>query len=84
MRIGPQIRELVDIVAEVGQVGQLFLVDQVIAHFQLHVGDDTDEVGVAASFPVSVYCSLYMAASIAHRLQRVCHAGVAVVVSVDA
>ena len=84
VRVGAQVGKFIDVVAEVGQVGKLLRRHEVIAHFELHVRDDANEVGVAAALAVAVDGALYVGTTVSNRLQRVCDAGVAVVVGVDA
>ena len=84
VRVGAQVGQFVDEVAEVGQVGKLLRRHEVVAHFELHVGDDANQVGVAAALAVAVDGALYVGTTVSDRLQRVCNASVAVVVGVDA
>ena len=53
-------------------------------HLELEVGNDADQVGVAAALAVAVDGALHLRAAVAHCLQRVGDAGFAVVVRVNA
>src|SRR5690606_14063590 len=84
VRIGVEVGHLADVAAQLDQLAQILLRYAVVAHLQLQVGNDADDVGVAAALAVAVDRPLHLRAAVTHRLQRVGHARLAVVVGVDA
>ena len=80
--VGDEVEELVEQVRGLGQPGQRG--QAVVPHLELEVGDDRDEVGVAAALAVAVHRALDHRRPGAHARERVGDADARVVVAVDA
>ena len=81
---GHQVGHLADVVGDLRQARELLVADAVDAHLQLEVGDDADQVGVAAALAVAVDRALHLRAPASTAASDVGHRQVGVVVGVDA
>src|SRR6266851_2784053 len=69
---------------DVAQLAQVLGRDALEPHLQHEIGDDRDEVGVAAALAVTVDRPLHVADALTHRGQRGRHRALGIVVHVDA
>ena len=76
--------QFADVAAEFQQLAQVFVARALEAHLELEVRYDANQVGVATALTVAVDGALHLRAAVAHGLQRVGDAGLAVVVGVNA
>ena len=83
-RIGRPVEQLVDEVRRLGQPRQALLGEHLVAHLQLQVGDDRDQVGVARTLADAVDGSLHLRGARFDARERVGHRAAGVVVRVDA
>src|SRR6266850_606734 len=83
---GPRLAvgQLGDEPGDVAQLAQVVARNALEPHLQHQVGDDRDEVGVAAALAVAVERPLHVADALIHRGQRGRHRALGVVVHVDA
>ena len=79
-----EVGDLADEVADLGQVRELLVGDDVDAQLELERGDDAEHVGVAAALAVAVDAGLHLRDAVLHRGQAVRDGDVGVVVAVDA
>jgi len=75
--------QFTDVIGEVGNVPKGLVGQAVPLHLQLQVGDDRDQIGVAATLAETVDRSLHHADAGPDRLDRIGHAEAAVVVCVN-
>ena len=78
-----QIGQLGDVPRGRGQMRQALFADGGVPHLQLEVGDDRDQVGVAAALAVAVGAALDMRESLVDRGQRIGHRQFGIVMRVD-
>ena len=79
-----QIGQLGDEARHRGQVLQILAADGGVAELQLQIGDDRNQIGVAAALAVAVHAALHVRAAGFDGGDRVGHRDVGVVVRVDA
>ena len=81
--VGREVQDLVEEVRGLGQRGELLGGHALVAELQLQVGDDRDQVRVAAPLAVAVHRPLYVDRALLDRGQRAGDAAPRVVVAVD-
>ena len=84
VRLGHHVGDLAHVVRYLRQARQLLVAHAVDAHLQLEVGDDADEVGVAAALAVAVDRALHLRRPGLDRGQGIGHRQARVIVGVDA
>ena len=82
--VGLAVEQLVGEVRDVGEPAQLLVGDDAVAHLQLQVGDDRDEVRVAGALADAVHRALHLGRAGLDGHERVGDRAAAVVVAVDA
>ena len=78
------VRQLCGEAVDLGEAAKLLVVDHVYPQFELEVGYDGKQVGVAAALAVAVDGALYLRRAGLHRCDRVGDGHVGVVMAVDA
>ncbi len=84
LRVRREVRELRGEMRDLGQAGELRVRHDVHAELQLEVGDDGDDVRVAAALAPAVEASLHLPRAGLHGKERVGDGQLGVVVAVDA
>src|SRR5581483_10219247 len=84
MLVGAQIRQLVEEMRRVAQLLELLVLDAVLAHLELEIGNDRAEIQVAATLADAVDRPLHLARAHLDRRERIGDRELAVVVAVDA
>ncbi len=82
--VGRDVDDLGHVAGHVGQLGQAAGRDRLELGLEFEVGQDADQVGVAAALAVAVDGALDVPGAVHHRGQRVGHRQLRVVVAVDA
>ena len=82
--VGSDVEDLVDEVGGLGEPRELLVARAPVAHLQLQVGDDRDQVGVAGALAEAVDRALHLARADLDGRERVGDGALGVVVAVDA
>src|SRR3954447_25812488 len=81
--VGHEVEQLVDEVRDLGELLEAIGPDDVVAHLELEVGDDRDEVRVAGALADAVHRPLHLPRARVDGGQGVRHAALGVVVAVE-
>src|SRR5262249_38409764 len=72
-----------DVACDVGELTQTFTTDSLVTHLQFEVGDDGDEIGIAASLTVAVDGALYVRSARFDSSEGVSHSDIGIIVRMD-